>query len=149
MVVLITYIADTWYFLVSKSQPWPTQSTTQQKGQFLACSNESKYNDAKEITEHDLERQDIVLRENNMLRKRNIPVFYACIHDRPKAAIFKSFHLLKSPIFWVHLIMFSIGNCSVALGVNLVNDIIRLHDAENFDSIQQAFEWSRISLGLI
>ena len=32
-------------------------------------------------------------------------------------------------------------------GVNLVNDIIRLHDAVNFDSVQQAFELTRISLG--
>ena len=90
MVLLITYIADTWYLLVSKSQPWPTQSTTQQKGQFLACSDESKYYDAKEITEHHLERQDIVLRENNMLRKRNIPVFYAYIYGRSKAVFEQS-----------------------------------------------------------
>lgn len=32
---------------------------------------------------------------------------------------------LKSPLFTIQVILFAIGNCTVSLSLNLVNDLIR------------------------
>ena len=38
---------------------------------------------------------------------------------------------LKSPIFWVHLLMFSVGNCTIALGLVLIGQPISSNNLES------------------
>ena len=55
----------------------------------------------------------------------------------------ESVQFLKSPLFTVQLILFAIGNCTVSLAINNVNDIIcrvTNNDNDNFNTIQKNFE---------
>ena len=55
----------------------------------------------------------------------------------------ESAQFLKSPLFTVQLIVFAIGNCTVSLALNNVNDMIcrvTNNDNDHFNTIQKNFE---------
>ena len=49
---------------------------------------------------------------------------------------------LKSPLFPIQMILFAVGNCTVSLSLNLVNDLICRDadgDTEKFNKTQEGF----------
>ena len=67
--------------------------------------------------------------------------------ERPsRKKIKQTFKCFKSPLFAVQMIMLAIGNCTVSLSLNIVNDLIMRQtngDGAEFEKIQTEFEIAR------
>ena len=72
---------------------------------------------------------------------RNVP------EERPSTKKMKeTLKCFKSPLFAVQIIMWAIGNCTVSLSLNVVNDLIMRQtndDDAEFEEIQTQFEIAR------
>ena len=68
--------------------------------------------------------------------------------ERPsRKKIKQTFKCFKSPLFAVQMIMLAIGNCTVSLSLNIVNDLIMREtdgDGTEFEKIQTTFEIVRV-----
>ena len=73
------------------------------------------------------------------IRKNNDDLFR--IGDKYPSIVGKfteAAEFLKSPMFYIHLVHFALGNCMITLTINVANDIMRKLEPEDLEGMQQS-----------
>lgn len=61
----------------------------------------------------------------------------------------QSASFLKSPMFYVHLFLFALGNCMTTLMINVATDIMFNYSVENFEANLKMFEVLRVVVNVV
>ena len=85
--------------------------------------------DRGEITMNDIKTLRAILCEKSPLIKigKEFPTIGQKFHE--------SGSFLKSPMLYIHMVSFAMGNCMITLTINIVNDILRVGSQPELNSV--------------
>ena len=99
--------------------------------------------DKREVTSEDLYTLPMII-------KKKLPLLKIGDEYPTLPQMFReSASFLKSPMFYVHMFSFSLGNCMITLTINVANDLLVNYDEAELENNQKTFEILRVVINVI
>ena len=99
--------------------------------------------DNREITSEDLFALPMII-------KKKLPLLKIGDEYPTLPQMFReSASYLKSPMFYVHMFCFALGNCMITLTINIANDLMLNHNEAELEDNQKTFEILRVVVNIV
>ena len=98
--------------------------------------------DNSEITSEDLLALPMII-------KKKLPLLKIGEYSTLPQMFRESASYLKSPMFYVHMFLFGIGNCMVTLTINVANDLMTNYNEAELEANQRTFEIYRVVISIV